>query len=65
MTFGMEIMIMVALAVFVVTGLVSIGLTLWYLKAFGPVFKKMLKQYTMMIDELEEDEEEVEIKRIK
>jgi hypothetical protein len=56
MSLGLEIMIMVALLVFVVTGIVSIGITVWYIKQFGPMFKQMMKQYTKMISDLEDEE---------
>jgi len=63
MTSGMEIMIMVALLVFILTGLISIGLTIWYMKSFMPMIKIMTKQWTKMYGEMEE--EEVELTRVK
>jgi hypothetical protein len=65
MSFGLESMIMVALLVYALTGLVSIGMLVWTIKVFGPVYKVMIKQMNRMYAELEEDEQEVELQRIK
>jgi hypothetical protein len=56
MGLGLEMMIIVALLVYVVTGLVTIGMLVWYAKVFGPMFKQMMKQMNKMYGELEDEE---------
>lgn len=58
MSFGLEIMIIVALLVYVVTGLVGIGLLVMYLRVFGPVMKLMTKQWKRMYSEIEAEQAE-------
>jgi hypothetical protein len=64
MGLGMETMIMVALLVYVVTGIVGMAILGWYLKVLGPLMKIMTKQYKDMYSELEE-EVEADLQRIK
>lgn len=64
MSLGMEIMIMVALVMFILTSMFNIGLTMWAIKSYAPIMKLMTKQMKLMYSELEE-EEEVGLKRIK
>lgn len=56
MSLGLEIMIIVALVMFVLTSVVSIGLTLWFIKMYAPVMKYMTKQMTQMYGGLEDEE---------
>lgn len=52
----MEMMIMVSLLVYVVTGVVALGVLVWYLKTFGPVLKLMTKQMKQTYSEEESEE---------
>ena len=56
MSLGLEIMIIVALVMFVLTSVVSIGLTLWFIKVYAPVMKLMTKQMTRMYSEMLDEE---------
>lgn len=56
MSLGMEIMIMVALLVYVTTGIVGLLVLVWYTKAFGPVLKLMTKQLKEEYGKNEEEE---------
>jgi hypothetical protein len=57
MSLGMEIMIIVALLVYVVTGIVGMAILGWYLKVLGPLMKIMTKQWNKMYSEIAEAEE--------
>lgn len=61
MGFGMEMLIMVALVVFILTGGVSIVLTVWLIKTFGPMYKAMGKQMKEMYGSKDEEMDEVTI----
>lgn len=63
MSLGMEIMIMAALAMFVLTSVISMGITVWFVKAYAPIMKLMTKQMKEMYSESEE--EETKLERIK
>jgi hypothetical protein len=65
MSFGMEMMIMVALLMYILTGIVGIALTVWLIKVFGPFYKMMFKQMNRMYSEMENEEEEAELQRVK
>jgi hypothetical protein len=64
MSLGLEIMIMVSLLVFILTGMVSVGVTIWALKVYAPIIKLTTKQVQKMYSELDE-EEAVKLERIK
>lgn len=55
MSFGMEIMIMVALLVYVVTSVVTVGLTVWLIRLYRPFFKVMMKQMKEIYDLYDEE----------
>jgi flagellar basal body-associated protein FliL len=62
----MEIMIMVALVMFILTGMISIALTLWYVKVFHPFIKPLTKVYSKMLGQLEEEiGEDLGFRRVK
>jgi integral membrane sensor domain MASE1 len=58
MSLSMEIMIMVALMMYVLTGIVGMVILAWYGKIFGPFIKIMMKHMNKMYSEMEEAEAE-------